>query len=202
MPLFQNWFRGNSQTVPEKATSGPEFLAELLVAQFLFDKRPIIADEELARLTDSFASDLRRLLEPWILVYLAWLLRVFATKQYGEAFGREMMVSMYERVSSDKDHSPPNSSTASGIEFWFGQLDKTLREVIENPITIKGEPVPPSRFFALCFLSRDSASPYCNDRNPNFQGIDLRVARTLDDALNIAKPRIDGFIGKAADMPR
>ncbi len=66
-----------------------------------------------------------------------------------------------------------------GGAYWFKELDDGAQDAFKNPVVIKGETLPLSYLFALRFLARDGSSPFCNNSNPDFNGLDFEVAQAL-----------------------
>jgi hypothetical protein len=214
MAFFGNLFGRKEPTAPsgeawkdEPAEDEPpkddaSVLAAALLLQFFPGDRPFLADQELTSLTTSFSSGMRKLAELWIVFYVTWLMQLLVNSKLGEEFSDEMMTAVYRRIATNEDRLPGIELIADGIKYWFKELDDGVREAITNPIRMRGEKVAAVHMLAMRFLTRDSSSPFHGDKEPQFDAVDIELARALEDAKNISKPRIDRMIATVKIVPQ
>jgi hypothetical protein len=209
MTFLGNLFGRKEPTAPsgevwkdEPSKDGPSFLGAALLLQFFPEDRPFLTDHELARLTTSFSTGVRKLAELWIVVYVTWLMKLLVNCKLDEDFADEVMAAVYARITTDEDRLPGIELIADGIKYWFKELDDGVREAITNPMTVGGEKLAAVHMLAIRFLIRDSSSPFHGDEDPRFDNVDIELAAALEEAKDISKPRIDSMIAMAKAMPR
>jgi hypothetical protein len=204
MAFFGSLFGRKEPSVPsgEVWVDAPSFLGARLLMQFVPEDRPLLTDQELASLTTPFSPEMRTLAELWIVMYVTWLMRLLVSSKLDEDVSDEMMASVYGRIATNQDRLPGIESIADGIKYWFRELDDGVRDAIRHPIKIDGEELAAVHMLAIGFLTRDSSSPFLGDANLQFHSVDLELAGALEEAKNIAKPRIDELIANATKMPR
>jgi hypothetical protein len=204
MGLFGNLFARKPPTVDADTAiwkSGAQFLGAVLLIQFFAEDRPF-SDDELQGLLKGVNPTLRKSTELWTTFYVTWLFLLLAKAKYGEKFGRDVMSEVYGRIATNEDRLPGIDAIADGIKYWFRELDEGAQDAFKNPTVIGGITLPLDYLFALLFLARDGSSPFSGVSNPEFNDIDMHIADVLEQAKEISRPRIDGFIEKAASLPR
>jgi hypothetical protein len=204
-PSGEPWKDGTSEdefSEDEASKDGPSVLGAALLLQFFPEDRPFLTDQELASLTTSFSTGVRKLAELWIVFYVTWLMQLLVNSKLGEDFSDDMMTAVYRRIATDEDRLPGIELIADGIKYWFKELDDGVREAITNPVKVRGEKLAAVHVLAMRFLTRDSSSPFHGDEDPQFDNVDIELAAALEEAKNISKPRIDRMIATAKTMPR
>jgi hypothetical protein len=208
MAFFGNLFGRKEPTAPngeawkdEPSKDGPSFLGAALLLQFFPEDRPFLTDQELASLTRSFSTGVRKLAELWIVMYVTWLMQLLVNSKLGEDFSDDMMAAVYGRIATDGDRLPGIELIADGIKYWFKELDDGVREAITNPIKVRGEKLAAVHMLAIRFLTRDSSSPFHGDEDAQFDNVDVELAVALEEAKNISKPRIDHMIANTKTTP-
>jgi hypothetical protein len=204
MAFFGNLFgrKEPATRVGEVWVDAPSFLGAQLLLQFVPEDRPLLTDQELADLTTPFSTEMRTLAELWIVMYVTWLMRLLVSAKFDEDVSDEMMASVYGRIATNQDRLPGIESIADGIKYWFKELDEGVRDAIRSPMQVAGEELAAVHMLAIGFLTRDSSSPFLGAANLQFSGVDIELAGALEEAKNIAKPRIDELIASAKRMPR
>jgi hypothetical protein len=133
-----------------------------LLLQFFPEDRPFLTDQELANLTTSFSTGVRKLAELWIVFYVTWLMQLLVNSKLGEDFSDDMMSAVYRRIATDEDRLPGIELIADGIKYWFKELDDGVREAITNPIKVRGEKLAAVHILAMrrltAWVSQSSTS--------------------------------------------
>lgn len=125
--MFGRFFKRKKAPLPSK----PEFLAGYMITQFLPDQRWQIPQADLDNYVKEVDPALRPLIGYWILIYCAWLFRLSALRQFGEAFEKDMIAAIRARLL--KPDAARIKDKAASLEFWFKKLDTATSEAIQTP---------------------------------------------------------------------
>jgi hypothetical protein len=183
--VFGRFFKRKKAPLPSK----PEFLAGYMITQFLPDQRWQIPQADLDNYVKEVDPELRPLIGYWILIYCAWLFRLSALRQFGEAFEKEMIAAIRARLL--KPDAARIKDKADSLEFWFKKLDTATSEAIQTP-SLRGVPVPSTYFAAFVFLILDARSPWHMQKNPPdapLYRVTMTLAKVHDRMIGVM-PRI------------
>jgi hypothetical protein len=183
--MFGRFFKRKKDSLPSR----PEFLAGYMIRQFLPDHHWQIPQADLDNYVKEAGPEFRPLIGYWILIYCAWLFRLAALRQFGEAFEQDMLAAMRARLQ--KPEAARVKKIASSSEFWFKKLDMATSEAMQAS-ALKGVPVPTTYFAAFVFVILDADSPWhMHDKPPDasLHRVTMTLAKVHDRMIGVL-PRI------------
>jgi hypothetical protein len=189
MRLLNRLFHQSKQS-PKYAAPDPQFLGDFLTGQVFLNIRFNISEEQFGSFTADVPDDLRELVPLWSLFYLMWLMRAAVRLTHGEEFEAEMMRAAYGRMMNAPRELSICSITvtfANSMRHWFDFFDTEADPIAALKVVEETDFPAVEWKFAMCFLVRDSSSPYYFDVTKGRGDLD-GAAADITSRMNGADP--------------
>lgn len=168
----------------------PDALGEFLIANLVKPKQKFnIEEERLIEVVSCLPENLRDMVKGWIVVYLAWLFKVYTLKRHGKEFMEKLLAVVQDRLQKISDDKIKELWPT--LEYWFTNLDKAR---CGGGKAAADWEVPFEVYAALCFMVFDKESPYYKNPSAETNMIEFDIGFILGSAAREAKQTIQEAI--------
>lgn len=168
----------------------PVFLGDFLVHNLIKPHQKFnIEEDRLAEALSDLPENIRDLAKGWVMIYLAWLFKVYAFKRYGPEFTNKLLLAVREKIQ--KIAVGEEAGLWLTLQYWFANLDR----VSCSAVTSDNNPEAPFEvLIALCFMVFDADSPYYKNQSAETNMVEFDVGFILGSAAREAKQTIQVII--------
>jgi Zn-dependent protease with chaperone function len=137
-----------------KARPDPKLIGDLLSFEWLNGKFQSDANE----LSGELKPEIQQLAKGWLKVWWLYLFRARVAMTYGNDFMSAMMDQVHQKFRKLAELDRDNIGLSGRIDYWMTSLDDAVKKFKDVPLG--KEKAPAEYIAALCFLMKDSESPY------------------------------------------
>jgi hypothetical protein len=156
----------------QEARPDPKLIGDLLSYAWL-DGR---FQSDVSALGTESKPEIQKLVEGWLRVWWLYLFRLRVAMKYGNDFTSLMMDQVHQKFRKLAELDHDYIGLSGRIDYWVMSLDDSITTFKDMPLG--KEKAPAEYISALCFLMKDSESPYYKQSKIE-DAVDTKLALAL-----------------------